>query len=334
MSNQDERNVTLDIAKGIAIILMVIGHCYSTNNAVLTMIYGFHMPAFFMISGIIFGMKLQSDENYKFNVSHIAVNFLRPYLKYSTLFALFLFMLKMVGREENLARIGAGYVWNIISLKGVSALWYLPCILLTELIFIFVNKFCKRLLVPISVGAYLIALCIKVKSDGELIVLWRSFAGFFYFMIGYCIPTWGNKRRINISNKRMAAIWGIITVLYVILSIKNGMVTLVALRFNNPLLYTVNAILGCVALLLLSELLSTRAHTWCVNVLIGVGRKTLYILGIHMFVVEMIRLVDYKLFGNTLNKLGVFEGIVFGSIVCSVLYGLYVVNRKIKKREF
>ena len=110
MSNQDERNVTLDIAKGIAIILMVIGHCYSTNNAVLTMIYGFHMPAFFMISGIIFGMKLQSDENYKFNVSHIAVNFLRPYLKYSTLFALFLFMLKMVGREENLARIGAGYV--------------------------------------------------------------------------------------------------------------------------------------------------------------------------------------------------------------------------------
>ena len=187
---------------------------------------------------------------------------------------------------------------------------------------------------PISVGAYLIALCIKVKSDGELIVLWRSFVGFFYFMIGYCIPTWGNKRRINISNKRMAAIWGIITVLYVILSIKNGMVTLVALRFNNPLLYTVNAILGCVALLLLSELLSTRAHTWCVNVLIGVGRKTLYILGIHMFVVEMIRLVDYKLFGNTLNKLGVFEGIVFGSIVCSVLYGLYVVNRKIKKREF
>ena len=60
----------------------------------------------------------------------------------------------------------------------------------------------------------------------------------------------------------------------------------------------------------------------------------MYILGIHMFVVEMIRLVDYKLFGNTLNKLGVFEGIVFGSIVCSVLYGLYVVNRKIKKREF
>ena len=38
MSNQDERNVTLDIAKGIAIILMVIGHCYTTNNAVLTMI--------------------------------------------------------------------------------------------------------------------------------------------------------------------------------------------------------------------------------------------------------------------------------------------------------
>ena len=58
MNNQGVRSNTLDIAKGVTIILMVIGHCYSSNNCILTLIYGFHMPAFFMISGMIFGMKL------------------------------------------------------------------------------------------------------------------------------------------------------------------------------------------------------------------------------------------------------------------------------------
>ena len=100
MNNQGERSNTLDIAKGITIILMVIAHCYSTNNCILTLIYGFHMPAFFMISGIIFGMKFIDNENYKFNVPYIVMRFLRPYLEYSALLALFLFTLKIVGREK------------------------------------------------------------------------------------------------------------------------------------------------------------------------------------------------------------------------------------------
>ena len=331
MNNQGERNNTLDIAKGIAIILMVMGHCYSANNAVLTLIYGFHMPAFFMISGIIFGMKLQRDENYRFDVPHITVRFLRPYLGYSTLFALFLLMLKLVGREENLAQIGVGYVGKIISLRGLNALWYLPCILLTELIFISVNKFCKKLLVPISVGLYLIALFIKV--DGELIVPWRSFVGLFYFTIGYYIPILSNERRREFSNRSIPVVWVMTSALYAILSIKNGMVTLVALRFNNPFLYTLDAILGSASLLLLSIFLSTQAHVQCVNGLIGFGRKTLHILGIHRFIVEVIRLVDYKAFGNALNKLGAFEGIIFGSIVCFILYGIFFVNEKAKKNK-
>lgn len=67
MNNQGES------AQAITIILMVIVHCYSTNNCILTLIYGFHMPAFFMISGTIFGMKLIDNENYKFNVPYIVV---------------------------------------------------------------------------------------------------------------------------------------------------------------------------------------------------------------------------------------------------------------------
>lgn len=48
-----ERIAWVDIAKSICIILMVIGH-YTSNELLLTYIYSFHMPALFIISGVLY----------------------------------------------------------------------------------------------------------------------------------------------------------------------------------------------------------------------------------------------------------------------------------------
>lgn len=47
----------------------------------------------------------------------------------------------------------------------------------------------------------------------------------------------------------------------------------------------------------------------------------------------MIRLIDHKAFGNTLRKLGLLEGIIFGIIVCSILCEISFANEKVKKNE-
>lgn len=49
-----ERRKDLDFAKGIGIILMVLGHCYSAGNGehILCWLYSFHMPLFFIIPGM------------------------------------------------------------------------------------------------------------------------------------------------------------------------------------------------------------------------------------------------------------------------------------------
>lgn len=46
----------IDLAKAIAILLMVLGHCASLNDIPLirSVIYSFHMPLFFIISGYFF----------------------------------------------------------------------------------------------------------------------------------------------------------------------------------------------------------------------------------------------------------------------------------------
>lgn len=42
----------VDIAKGIAILLMILGHS-SLPNMIQNWIYSFHMPFFFFISGVL-----------------------------------------------------------------------------------------------------------------------------------------------------------------------------------------------------------------------------------------------------------------------------------------
>lgn len=79
------RNTSISILKGIAIILMVIGHAeapeYLTN-----FIYTFHMPLFFMAAGYFFDRKYV-DEPQKFVVRRIKGLYL-PFVKWSILFLL------------------------------------------------------------------------------------------------------------------------------------------------------------------------------------------------------------------------------------------------------
>ena len=43
----------LDYAKGFGIILVVLGHIYDISNPIKIWLYSFHMPLFFIISGLL-----------------------------------------------------------------------------------------------------------------------------------------------------------------------------------------------------------------------------------------------------------------------------------------
>lgn len=49
--NNSHRSITVDIAKGLGIFLVVWGHCLHNNNVLHDVIYLFHMPLFFFLSG-------------------------------------------------------------------------------------------------------------------------------------------------------------------------------------------------------------------------------------------------------------------------------------------
>jgi len=67
----------IDITKGIAILAVVVGHTLGPYNGQFlgSLIFAFHMPIFFMLSGYLFKMHPISQE-----AKRGAMNLLLPYL--------------------------------------------------------------------------------------------------------------------------------------------------------------------------------------------------------------------------------------------------------------
>lgn len=105
------RNHWLDISKGIAIILMVIGHT-SLPDMLSRLIYAFHMPLFFISTGFITNWNKLSFPDF---LQHKLHSLILPFSIYSVIVLL---ILHSIG-EINIAN------WLRNGWQGY-ALWFIP----------------------------------------------------------------------------------------------------------------------------------------------------------------------------------------------------------------
>ncbi|MDR1895700.1 MAG: acyltransferase family protein [Prevotellaceae bacterium] len=80
-----QRIIWIDIAKGLGIFLVVVGHVISSGNILHHWIYSFHMPLFFFLSGIC----LNNDRIYTGFLYKRLKSLLLPYLYFGILLTIF-----------------------------------------------------------------------------------------------------------------------------------------------------------------------------------------------------------------------------------------------------
>ena len=81
LANKENRNHSIDFLKGILIILVVIGHSISgelRETFSRYLIYGFHMPLFIFVGGILFSYDLSKKGQLKKTVSKLVKRLLIP----------------------------------------------------------------------------------------------------------------------------------------------------------------------------------------------------------------------------------------------------------------
>ena len=144
----------IDIARAFAIIFIVFGHTivhsvHLKQNA-YTLVYSFHVPLFFLISGYVFKVK----DNF---LGFFLNKFIRIMIPYFIWAVAFLIPYMILGEDvsSNL-EVNAGFnikqqLINIIygngnlsALRQNSSLWFLPALFSMEIIFYFIIKYLDK----------------------------------------------------------------------------------------------------------------------------------------------------------------------------------------------
>jgi fucose 4-O-acetylase-like acetyltransferase len=128
--NAERRRETwLDIVKGIGIILVVLGHT-QTDLSFRYMLYWFHMPLFFAISGYLF-RPVADWQSFGSFVKKRALQLLLPY---AAALVLLTIIQCLVNRSLFIDWRSVGLGGKFLYGDGV-ALWFLTCMFMTQVLF-------------------------------------------------------------------------------------------------------------------------------------------------------------------------------------------------------
>lgn len=133
----------LDMAKGIAIALVILGHCLDYDNPLRDLIYSFHMPIFFVLAGFTMRPKKRSVV-LKTSFERLLV----PYLLVCAVLFFFAFVPPSsidpdLDTQKDWLTVlceifyasGCEYTVGSMTLQAIGAIWFLPCLFVARLLY-------------------------------------------------------------------------------------------------------------------------------------------------------------------------------------------------------
>lgn len=125
--NPAVRDTSIDVARGIAIMLVVLGHNAALAGAApgfVDALFLFHVPLFFLLSGLV-----QSPHSMGVAFARLSGRLLLPFL----IAALAVGALKLMARGGSIGPLLAGIAWGTGQTLPWSHLWFLPALFLAQL---------------------------------------------------------------------------------------------------------------------------------------------------------------------------------------------------------
>lgn len=268
-----ERVKYYDAAKGVLIILVIIGHVIDLDTCywLRSWIYSFHMPAFFIISGMIYEPNQLSQRTYKEFINKKAKRLLIPYVLFETAGA-FLIMLCKGTEYLNIN----GYLYNMVTINcNLVVDWFLPTLFFSEILFLFVIKQNPKMRFVLFTLIFVLGLAMPEYFHNHYITcIARCFIGCGFMLIGSCCR--------NIL-KKVSVIWIVSAFgLSLIIAYFNGFVSLVGCIYNNPVLYVAGGVLGTVSMLGVSRFIDSK-------MICEIGKNSLIIMGTHLMILQMVQ---------------------------------------------
>lgn len=304
----------LDICKGMGIFLVVLGHVLQ-NNPFRIWIYSFHMPLFFFLSGYTFFYN--KVLNFKEFIENKFKSIIIPYFLFSFIWYLYWLSFERNMRPDTLniqafkPLLGIFYgVGNGSWLVFNIALWFLPCLFITEVVFYCIIRSIDKernifaILLTSSFIGFLISQVVSIRFVWGIDI---AFTSIVFYGLGYFF------HKNNLENKFSSKQTGIILVLIainILSAFVNKLVDMNLLVLGNYFLYYISAISGTMFLFLFSKKI---AHNKWLSYL---GSNSLIIMAIH----EPIKRIIIKLMSMIVNiPVDVLRQTLLSSFLCTII---------------
>lgn len=277
----EKRIEWLDFAKGFAIVLVVFGHAVeyifpeNTGNSIVHMIiYSFHMPFFFMLSGIVFFDNKYSSFK-KFFKKKFCTLIIPSYI--------FLIIPLLIGHIKSVMNWGESVPINKKSvirtilqfrIETIANYWFLPTLFWALIIMWCVHKAFKsnthRVIVSIflaTIGAAYICIVAKplpFSIDNAILV-------YVFMEIGYQI-----KDKLTKINGKYNIVIVVLALIWIVSAVVNykyfghQSISLAYVTLLNPVLFFVSAISGSIFCILLCDKIENAPgiNCWGKNTLV------------------------------------------------------------------
>lgn len=253
----------IDYSKGLLIFLVILGHCINGENYLKNIIYSFHMPAFFIVSGILLNYSSAVGKNFgRFLVSRIR-QLVIPYIIFE--FLGYIVQCFTQGFYENIN----GFIYRTVIFQVHTDVdWFLIALFFGEILFYFAQKN-KYISIITAVISFILAYFVPVRFLKWIL------AAFVYLIMGYYAISFFQK-----SRKWMIPCAGVIVLVAayfnVRVDINNGI-------FGNPLLYVLGAIAGTYLVITLCQCKLPLKSIWS-----SLGRHSLIVMGTHTLLTRIL----------------------------------------------
>lgn len=187
----------IDIAKGIGIIAMIIGHI-DFGTGVRYFIHAWNMPIFFILSGYLYN---ENNGGFRYRILKKTQSLLIPYF----MFALIYFVIWLIKYRPDIEAIEQTFIsifWinTNNNLPIANALWFLTCMFFATLIFDGIHRICGRKAIK-EVLYISIIVCVGIFAPTytRIVLPWALFQSFVatgFIYIGLLLKKYNIIERI------------------------------------------------------------------------------------------------------------------------------------------
>lgn len=332
--NNQERDYWFDNAKGILIIMVVIGHFianvvskYDTMAFLSNFIYSFHMPAFAIVSGYF--MKRRVDTK---DYVGVVNKTLIPYCLAQIFLYIIAFVIPDGVKALNLEVLKSIGLFSFTI--PIYQLWYFLALFITFVYLVCVNA--KEYPIRAFVLSVILSLVSGALPTIDFLRLTKLIAFLPFFVLGYIVPrdVMEILRHKKIFEIPAFVIMGISALVLWFYREQKGLTGIFAMtsRFKNFVfdLSFNEAVLVRAGFIIASIIISFSFFTLCPKnktIFSPVGRKSSYVYVLHVVVLAIIRHFhyDYKILFNLETPLDKILYILFSVAICYALISKPVV---------